>query len=506
MTAPLAPDLAALAAVDRYPTPGDVAMHALQGWKPYPWLVHLNAAITHTLATPGACLVVEAPVRHGKSMLTTEAGIAYSLLRWPADPVLLGCHTAQLANKFGRSVRRIVRRIGPELGIRIDPESSAQARFGLVGYDLGGFLALPVGASPTGHGAKRMFIDDPIKAMKQVETKEQRDDIWEWFSGTMRTRLHAGGSIVVVMARWHPDDIIGRIFDPAYGTGDDWTRFTVPAIARENDPVGRAPGEPLCPELGYTKAELARIKRSVPTRVWGANYDQNPTQSAGTLFDPSMWRTTRIVPAGSTMVRWWDNAATRNAGAYTASVLLALTPQRRWVVVDVWRAQVSSAERRAKQRELAIADNARWGRTAAGGRVTSGAEQEPGSGGKEQAELFREETMMGLPAVTEGTSGVSKEVRAETWAAQQTAGRVAILLNSDGSMPTWAADYLEEHKDFPLSTYKDQVDASAHAHNWAALKAPRGKSSNEIQGQASGAIRTGNAGLGGSSGGPRARR
>lgn len=496
MTATMQPPSAADLPIDRFPTPADVAMHGIEGWVPYPWLQHLNLSITETLAVPGRALVVEAPVRHGKSQLVTVAGAAWSLLRWPNDPVILGCHTDSLARKFGRDIRRIVRKLGPELGVHIDQASSSQSEFGIRGAVQGGFLGVSVGATPTGRGAVRMFIDDPVKDLRQLRTKDQRDELWDWFTGTMRTRLQAGGSMVLVMSRWHEDDLVGRLFKDEYGTGDNWQRVTLPAIARDGDPLGRAPGEPLCPELGFDADELDKIKATVGPRIWGANYDQTPTTDAGRMFDPSKWQRALVVPAGSTMVRWWDNAATKGgSGAYTAGVLLALTPDRRWIVVDVWRGRVNSAERRAKQRELAIADNARWASVAAGGRVTTGAEQEGGSGGKEQAELFIQDVMMGLPAVTEGTSGQSKDLRAETWAAQQTAGRVGVLL-VDGAMPAWASDFFDEHREFPLGATKDMVDAAAHACNWLALKSPRGSTGTSIQSSGAASINTSTAGVG----------
>ena len=480
--------------LDPFPTPADVAMLGIEGWVPHPWLQHLNVPLTETLAVPGRALVVEAPVRHGKSQLVTVAGISWSMLRWPNDPVILGCHTDGLVKKFGRDVRRVVRKLGPEIGVHLDPSSSSASEFGLRGYDNGGFLGVGTGSTPTGRGALRMFIDDPIKHLKQLRTRQQRDEVWEWFTQTMRTRLQAGGSMVIVMSRWHEDDLVGRIFDPAYGTGDHWDRVTLPALAKPADPLGRQPGEPLCPELGFTVGELEKIRVTVGPRIWGANFDQSPQVQEGRLFDPSKWQSALVVPAGSTMVRWWDNAGTKDAGAYTAGVLLALTPDRRWIVVDVWRGRVGAAERRQKQRELAIADNARWGSVAAGGRVTAGAEQEPGSGGKEQAELFVEDVMLGLPAVTDTTSGLSKELRAETWAAQQNAGRAGILLQ-DGSYPEWARAFITEHSEFPLGAYKDQVDAVSHAHNWLALRASKGRTSGGISGAAASSLRTGNAGL-----------
>lgn len=482
-------------AADRIPTPGDVALLGIPRWYPHRHLIHLNIALTRALAVPNSFLVIEAPVRHGKSRLVTEAGSAWAMLRWPDQPVLLGCHTDGLARRFGRSARRIVRALGPDLGLAVSPHSHSASEFDLVGHPDGGFKAVGVGSTPTGSGGQRIFVDDPVRHLKQLRTIEQRDELWEWLTGTMRTRLHAGGSMVLVMSRWHEDDPVGRIFSAEYGTGDPWQRVTLPAVARADDPMGREPGEALAPEMGYTAEVLAQTRETVGPRIWGANYDQHPQTPEGRMFRPERWGFTAAVPAGSSMVRWWDNAATRGgSGAFTAGVLLALTPTREWVVVDVYRERVGSADRRAAQRTTAIADNARWGRIAAGGRVLAGAEQEPGSGGKDQAELFVTDVMQGLPAVAETTGGQSKEVRAELWAAQQGAGRVAILTDPAGVPPEWASRFIAEHTDFPLGATKDQVDAASHASTWLALRAPRGSTGAAIASTGGRALRTGTMG------------
>ena len=211
-----------------------------------------------------------------------------------------------------------------------------------------------------------------------------------------------------------------------------------------------------------------------------------PQTSKTRKFKREHWTTTTVIPAGSVMVRWWDNAATKGGtGAYTAGVLIAYPPDGRPIVCDVVRQRLSSSERIAVQREVGLEDQYKWGRFAVNGRVTQGAEQEPGSGGKDQAEIFTTEVMAGIPAVTETTGGQSKEVRADTWAAQQGSGRCRILYDTDPGTgeaiaPEWErcdggpGAYIGEHYDFPRGGTKDMVDASAHAYNWAVLRAPKG--------------------------------
>lgn len=462
-----------------YLTPGDLVAAESDQWEPYRHLEVLNDELTTALTTPGDRLAVELPIRHGKSWLGTVGGCAWSLLNFPDEPVILACHTLGLARRFGRQIRTIVRHRGPEFGVYLDPASTAQAEFGLLGHPLGGFQAIGVGMTPTGTGARRLFIDDPVKDGREVRTPEQRAAMWEWYTEVLRGRVRPGGNIVLIMSRWNEDDLIGRLFSTTYATGETWRRLSIPALAVEGDLLGREPGEALCPELGYDVAELNRLALVLGPSTFAANFQGTPIAPAARMFKPENWQWCDAIPQGSVMVRWWDNAATRNAGAYTAGVLMALCPDGTLIIVDVFRDRLASADRKAAQRETAILDSARWARFAAAGRVTQGAESEGGSGGKDQAELFVTDVMAGLPAVTEGTSGLGKEVRADTFASQQGARRV-FLLRRGGRPQPWAQDYIIEHRDFPRGTYKDQVDASAHAANWLLLRSPKGSSGTSL--------------------------
>src|SRR5690606_22915924 len=94
-------------------------------------------------------------------------------------------------------------------------------------------------------------------------------------------------------------------------------------------------------------------------------------------------------------------------------------------------------------------------------------------------------------ATTHDTSGVSKELRAETWAAQQGAQRVRILWATDPTTglavpPVWercdggVGAFIGEHYDFPRGSTKDMVDAAAHGYNWAVLHASKGTTAQRV--------------------------
>ena len=117
-----------------------------------------------------------------------------------------------------------------------------------------------------------------------------------------------------------------------------------------------------------------------------------------------------------------------------------------WVVEDVKRGQWSTHERESIIRETAEVD---------GGRCKVWVEQEPGSGGKESAEgTIR--NLAGYSVYSERPTG-DKVFRADPYSVQVNVGMVSLLAGP------WNAKYIEEHRFFPYSTFKDQVDASSGA-------------------------------------------
>src|SRR5699024_1973508 len=113
-------------------------------------------------------------------------------------------------------------------------------------------------------------IDDPFKNSEAANSLTIRDKVWDEWESTLSTRLHKGASVIVIMTRWHEDDIIGRLLERS---PYDWERIRMPAIAEDaDDLLGRKIGEPLCPELGYDEQWAKDKKTEVGTRTWTALY------------------------------------------------------------------------------------------------------------------------------------------------------------------------------------------------------------------------------------------
>jgi predicted phage terminase large subunit-like protein len=423
---------------------------------------HLDRVIAGELRR----LMIFAPPQHGKSELVSVRLPAYWLGCRPDDPVILASYAASLAESKSRQARQIVEghefgRLFPGLTTRRD--SRAVDHWQLEGHR-GGMLAAGVGGPVTGHGGLLGIIDDPVENWEQAQSATIREKIWDWWRSVFRTRIWENGSIVLIMTRWHEDDLAGRLLAEQ---AREWTVLRLPAVAEtqaerdeydrlvglptgQPDPLGRAPGQPLCPRR-FSAQALAELRRDVGSLAWSAEYQGRPRAPEGNRFKRAWFQLVDAAPAGAARVRYWDQAATEGGGCYTAGVLMARGTDGLYYVVDVVRGQWSPG-----QRDPIICQTAERDRKAYAATV-QWFEQEPGSGGKESAQA-KVRLLAGFPVRIERVTG-SKEVRAEPLAAQAEAGNVRLVRGP------WNGAYLDELCSFPNGAFKDQVDATSGAFN-----------------------------------------
>jgi predicted phage terminase large subunit-like protein len=200
---------------------------------------------------------------------------------------------------------------------------------------------------------------------------------------------------------------------------------------------------------------LNKIEKRVGSYFFGALYQQRPAPLEGGLFKRHWFIVIHALPAGCTLVRYWDKAATPGGGDWSVGVLMARSPRQRYIVVDVVRGQWSPGERKRIERQTAEMDRARYGHVATRG------EQEPGSSGVESAQASVE-NLAGFDARFERVTG-DKLTRSMPFAAQCEVGNVDMLAG------TWNAAYLDELTIFPNGKYDDQVDGSSGAFAQLAL-------------------------------------
>lgn len=392
--------------------------------------------------------------RIGKSEMTTVRYPVWRLERDPSLKIIVGAYNQTLANKFSRKSRRIAQE-------RIELATDRTAVDDWETTEGGGLRAVGVGGGVTGMGGDLILLDDPIKNREEANSQTYRDKVWDWFTDDVTTRLEPGGAIILIMTRWHEDDIAGRILGSE--ESPDWTVVRIPALAEtqierdeyarqinqplgQPDPLGRSPGVATCPER-YDEEMLDRIKRVLGNSFY-ALYQQRPTAPEGDMLKREWFHVVDSVPTDCRRVRYWDKAGTAGGGAFTCGVLMAKDDQGIYYVEDLVRGQWAAGDRERIILQTAQMD---------GYGVAVWVEQEPGSGGKESAENTVR-NLAGFNVYAETVTG-DKVTRAEPFAAQCQGGNIRL------KKAPWNRGYLDRVTVFPSGTYKDDVDASSGAFN-----------------------------------------
>jgi hypothetical protein len=156
-------------------------------------------------------LMVLMPPGSAKSTYVSVLFPAWYLGRHPRSALIMTCHTDSLASHFGRRTRALVQEYGDTLNYRlaVDERAANRWRTSLGGEYFGTGVRGPI----AGRRADLAIIDDPVKSWAEADSPMCREHAWEWYRTDLLARLKPGGRIVLVMTRWHQDDLGGRILD-----------------------------------------------------------------------------------------------------------------------------------------------------------------------------------------------------------------------------------------------------------------------------------------------------
>lgn len=239
-------------------------------------------------ASENGRLILSVPPRHTKTELVTIRYSAYNLLKNPKSRVIIGCYNKDLATKFSGATRAISR----EAGIEISKDTNAMDEWMTLAG--GGLTAVGVGSGVTGRGAEIVTIDDPVKSRAEAESETIRNAVWNWYKDDIFTRLQPNGKIIVIMTRWHADDLVGRIL--ASENAHLWRVVNLPALAEEdNDILGRMKGEALAEEW-YSAKRLNEIKKELGIASFTSLYQGKPTPDEGSRFRAEWFKYYREEP------------------------------------------------------------------------------------------------------------------------------------------------------------------------------------------------------------------
>jgi predicted phage terminase large subunit-like protein len=402
-------------------------------------------------------LIITMPPRHGKSELASRRFPAWFVGRDPYRNVIFGTYNSDLALDFGRDVREIMISetygdIFP--GVRLRKGSKAADRMETT---RGGKLFFAgAGEGLTGRGADLLLIDDPLKDRKEADSPTIRNDRWKWFAEVAMTRLSAdGGLVVIIMTRWHDDDIIGRLTDPnndMYNPelAKGWHILELPALAGDDDPIGREPGEALWPSK-YSAEWLSGQRSLLGPRAFSALYQCSPTPDEGDFFKREWlhFYAPAETPKAMRIYAASDHAVKKDQDRDATCLLIAGVDEADdiWILEAWWRREKTDTVVDAMVDLMRRWQPITW--WAEKGHISQ-------SIGPFLEKRMREEKLY-RTVIEEKTPTQDKQQRAQSIRGRMAMGKVHLPAH----VP-WRADAMGELLRFPSAAHDDFVDALAY--------------------------------------------
>jgi hypothetical protein len=244
-------------------------------------------------------LLITVPPQTGKTLTAVVGGAVWWLSNHPTDRVIIGSYGDRLAIDRGRESKKLIKDQGSRIGLQV--ERGTEQDWQLITG--GGVLSVGVGAGVTGRTGNIAFIDDPHKSREEADSLRMRDRVERWLSADIVSRLSPGAPMVMILTRWHEDDLAARVIAQEGTTdqGGRWRVIRMPALCDdpENDPIGRKTGAPLPhPKIPVRDVDAALRhwqdkRRGSGVRDWHALYQCDPHPEEGALLSRRLLRERR---------------------------------------------------------------------------------------------------------------------------------------------------------------------------------------------------------------------
>lgn len=290
-------------------------------------------------------LLIEAPPRHSKSELASRRFPAWYIGRNPHAQLITVTYSKEYAVDFGADVRDIVRdpkyqNVFP--GLTLNPDRKAASRW--VTSNGGIYIAAGIDGGVTGRGADVLLIDDPVKNRASADSKKKREAAWKFYSSTAQTRMQPGGVKVLIMTRWHEDDLAGRAMQKG-----NWTILKLPAITNEHTDNEIA----LWPEWFPIEELRRKREEDISPRDWSALYQQEPRTEVGAYIKREWFRHRYTAEPERLRVYMSADFAVKEATGdseegsepdYTEIGVFGICPKGDVYVLDWWSKQTNAAK------------------------------------------------------------------------------------------------------------------------------------------------------------------
>ncbi len=438
----MSPELAASAWLS---WPHTLAAKLSRGAYETPPHVRLMSMAIAAAVRKGGLLIIEAPPRHSKSETVSRWLPVWYLSQYPDRHVVLASYSGTLAASNGRDVRNRIAEHGHRIGVQVASDSAAAERWHTTRG--GSCTSVGVGGTLTGYGGHCLIVDDPIKDAEEAESEVMRSKVIEWFRSVLWTRREPGALVIVMATRWHQEDLSGWLLDHPE-LGKTITRIRLPAIAEEEDALGRKPGEALWPSRAGLD-ELATARAGLGERWWNALFQQRPSSAEGAEIKRAWWRRYTELPVPSEAM---------DMRALSVDATFRDSDGSDYVVIQAWGIYGPRRYLLGQVRErMGFVDTVKAILTMRETHRPNVIIVEAKANGDAIIETLERE---GVAEIVPITPKASKVARARAASPQIEAGNVWL------PMTTFADALIEESAAFPLGKHDDMVDATSQLLNY----------------------------------------
>lgn len=365
-------------------------------------------------------LLVDVAPQHSKSMSITETLPSWYLGKNPYHRIIEGSYNDDFAKKFTRRNAEKIERLGKQIfNIEIGtPNASNEFK---LSNNVGSFISRGMQSGITGEPCELMIIDDPVKNAEEASSPVIREKIYEEWLMSCKSRLAAGAKVIVIMTRWHEDDLYGKLLT----TEKNVKRLHFPVICEtESDDLGRKMGDTLFPEAPMNK-----------DKVWWEDFRQSFLNTAGTRAMNALYFGRPSSAEGNLFMRKWfmDNLYDGRTMKKGADCYLVYRFKKIMGFVDTVQKLDELLHKYTNYNALLVEDKAN---------------------GSAIVDVMKRKYHSVIPIKVSG----GKESRANAVAPMLEAGNVH-LKQEDGEM-------IEECVTFPNGKHDDEVDAMTQALQW----------------------------------------
>ena len=401
-------------------------------------------------------ILITMPPRHSKSTYSTDLFPCYFMGRDPRRFVMSASYSASLAENFGANIKnRIIskrfQQVFPEM--RLSQDTQAKSDWATTAG--GRYLALGMEGAASGRPANLLIVDDPIKNRQEAESLVYREKTWESLKTSLMTRLQPQmvtlpngeplvipPKMIVILTRWHPDDIAGRLQELPEWKEGKWLHINYPAITEDEHGNRKALWIP-----SFNLDVLDGIKNKLGERDFEALYQQNPFVLGGNLIKKAWWQEyteqERDEMKFASIIISVDTAfKTKEESDYSVAMVGGMTDKGDIVILDVMRGKYEFPD--LKRRLITL--NSMW----RGKGLRAMYIEDKASGTSLIQELKRESGISIIPYKV----NIDKVSRVNAVLPMIEGGRVFIPKDAH-----WKQDFITETVAFPGSTNDDQVDA-----------------------------------------------